>query len=117
VGGGKAEAQGEAEQAAPKGGVYVLRDPITGEVVRSGRSNNLARREAEHGRDPNLKDYEFDPLHRTDNYPEQRGLEQIVHETHNPPLNRINGIDPKNPRAKIYRDAAQSFLDRLLGGQ
>jgi hypothetical protein len=48
-------------------------------------------------------------------YAEQRGLEQILHETHNPPLNKIGGIDPKHPKLPQYRDAAQQFLDRQKG--
>ena len=33
-----------------QGGVYALRDPVTGQVVRSGRTNNLLRRQGEHFR-------------------------------------------------------------------
>jgi hypothetical protein len=97
--------------AVPSGGTYVLRD-ATGKVVRSGRTNNLDRRMAEHARDPALKGYKFEAVHRTDVYTEQRGLEQLLHEAHRPPLNKINGIDPNNPRLSIYRNAAQSFLQR-----
>jgi hypothetical protein len=51
-----------------------------------------------------------------DVYAEQRGLEQMLHETYNPPLNKIGGIDPKNPRLPEYREAAQQYLQRQ-GGQ
>ena len=103
--------------AQARGGTYVLRDPVTGRVMRTGRTNDLARRQLEHARDPALRDYVFEPVHRTDVYAEQRGLEQLLHETHNPPLNRIRGISPTNPRLPEYRDAAQRFLERQQGGQ
>ena len=44
--------------------------------MRTGRTGNLAKREAQHALDPALKDCEFEPVYRTDNYAEQRGLEQ-----------------------------------------
>jgi hypothetical protein len=100
-----------------KGGTYVLRDPATGQVMRSGRTNDLARREAEHALDPALKDYKFEAVNRTDVYAEQRGLEQMLHETYNPPLNKIGGIDPKNPRLPEYSAAAQQYFQRQQGGQ
>ena len=108
-----------AAQAATqaKEGTYVLRDPATGQVLRSGRTNDLARREAEHLRDPALKDYTFEAVNRTDVYAEQRGLEQMLHETYNPPLSKIGGIDPKNPRLPEYREAAQQYLQRQQEGQ
>jgi RHS repeat-associated protein len=103
--------------AQARGGTYVLRDPVTGRVMRSGRTNNLARRQAEHALDPALRDYRFEVAHRTDVYAEQRGLEQLLHETHKPPLNKIRGIDlPRNPRLPEYREAARRFLQRQQGG-
>jgi hypothetical protein len=78
--------------------------------VRSGRTNNFVRRQAEHARDPALKKYNFEEVHRTDDYAQQRGLEQILHETHSPQLNRIRGVDPNNPKAPIYRNAAEDYL-------
>lgn len=68
------------------------------------------RREAEHGRDAVLGDFKFEAVHRTDVYAEQRGLEQLLHETHNPPLNKISPISPTNPNRQTYLDAAQQFL-------
>ena len=94
-----------------QGGTYVLRDPITGKVVRTGRTNDLARREGEHGRDPAFVDYTFEPIHKTDVYQQQRGLEQILHDYYNPPLNKINPISPTNPRFKDYINAAKDFLN------
>ncbi len=93
-----------------KGGTYVLKDGRSGQIMRSGRSNNLLRRRAEHSRDPLLKDYMFEPVHRTDVYKQQRGLEQFLHDMHNPPLNKVRPISPKNPRRQKYIDAAEEFL-------
>jgi hypothetical protein len=95
----------------PRGGTYVLRDPTTGQVLRTGRIGDLVRRAAEHGRDPALRGLTFDPVYRTDVYAEQRGLEQLLHETHQPPLNRIRPISPGNPRFQEYLDAARRFLE------
>jgi hypothetical protein len=108
-----------AAQAAShaRGGTYVLRDPATGQVMRSGRTNDLARRQLEHARDAGLGHLRFEEVHRTDVYEEQRGLEQLLHDTHKPPLNRIGGIDPKNPRRQEYLDAAREFLRRQQGGK
>jgi hypothetical protein len=99
----------------PKGGTYVLRDPETGRVMRSGRTNDLARREREHARSPELRDLEFEVVHRTDDYAEQRGLEQMLHEAYEPPRNRIRGIDPRNPKLPVYREAAEAFLKNQKG--
>jgi hypothetical protein len=98
---------------APRGGTYVLRDPVTGKVMRSGRTQDLARRATEHGRDPALRDLSFKEVHRTDVYAEQRGLEQLLDLQHKPPLNRIRPISPRNTRLPEYLEAARRFL----GGQ
>jgi len=90
-------------------GVYALKDRHTGDIVRTGRTNNFLRREAEHLRDPNLKKYEFAPLYHTDVYAEQRGLEQLAHELYKPPLNKINPISPTNPNRPAYIKAAQNY--------
>ncbi len=106
-----------AESAAPlatRGGTYVLKD-ADGVIVRSGRTNNFVRRQAEHARDPALKKYNFEEVHRTDDYAQQRGLEQILHETHSPQLNRIRGVDPNNPKAPIYKNAAEDYLLKYGG--
>lgn len=96
----------------PDGGVYALRDPETGQVQRTGRSNDLERRRAEHARDPKTEDLVFDPLYRTDDYAEQRGLEDLAHFLHNPPMNRIRPISPRNRNLQTYRDAAQGYINR-----
>jgi len=91
-----------------RGGVYALK--YEGEIVRTGRTNDLVRRAGEHFRDPVLGDLEFTPLYKTDSYFEQRGLEQLVHEQNAPILNKINPVNPLNPLAHIYRAAANDFL-------
>ena len=95
---------------AAQGGTYVLRDPATGEVMRTGRTKDLARRRGEHARDPALRDLDFKISSRTDVYSEQRGLEQLLHDAYQPPLNRINPIGARNPRLQEYLDAARRFL-------
>jgi hypothetical protein len=60
--------------------------------MRSGRTNDLARRQLEHARNADLSHLRFEEVYRTDVYAEQRGLEQLLHDTYNPPLNRIRGI-------------------------
>jgi hypothetical protein len=100
----------------PRGGVYVLREPITRRVVRSGRSKDLLRRAGEHGRDPVLGKYEFEPLYWTDVYAEQRGLEHAIHQKFMPELDRIRPISPLNPRRQTYINAGEEFLRRLRGG-
>jgi len=101
---------GSAE-AATTGGTYLLRNPETGQVMRTGRTNDLARRQLEHARDPVLKNYDFETVHQTDSYAEQRGLEQMLHDSYRPPLNKINPISPSNPRSPSYMDAARTFLN------
>jgi RHS repeat-associated protein len=96
--------------AETRGGTYLLRDPVTGKIMRTGRSNDLLRRAAEHGRDPALRDFQFQVVDRTDNYAQQRGLEQLPHDMHNPPLNFNRPINPTNPNRQSYLDAALQFL-------
>jgi len=103
-------AAGSSEGGA-EGGTYALRD-AEGNVMRTGRTNNLARRELEHARDPNLKDFTFEVQQRTDVRSEQRGLEQMLHDKYSPPLNKINPISPTNPRLQEYMDAARGFLEK-----
>jgi len=78
--------------------------------MRTGRSNDLSRREKEHARDPDLKDLTFETKHRTDVRSEQRGLERMLHDEHSPPLDKINPISSKNSRLEEYMDAARNFL-------
>ncbi|MBV8450230.1 MAG: hypothetical protein JO124_19805 [Hyphomicrobiales bacterium] len=111
--GAEAAARADAEATSEAtGGAYLLRDPKTGRVMRTGRSNDLIRREGEHGRNPILKDFSFEPVFRTDDYAEQRGLEQYLYELHTPPLNRMNGVGPRNKNADQFMNAAKSYLER-----
>lgn len=68
------------------------------------------RRQAQHARNPLLKDYKFEPVWRTDDYATQRGLEQILHDRTIAPLDKINPISPKNVKIDIYMQAARNFL-------
>jgi hypothetical protein len=111
TGGGDGKEKLSEPSVVPKGGTYILRDPVTGQVMRTGRTNDLARRATEHGRDPALRDFIFEPVHKTDVYAEQRGLEQLLHEAYRPPLNHISPVRANNPRLKEYLDAAQQFLE------
>ena len=88
----------------PKGGIYTLRD-VEGNVQRSGRTKDLARREVEHG--TAYPDLRFHPEFRSDSYQVQRGGEQILRDRYNPPLDKINPISPRNPRRTQYLDAAR----------
>ena len=100
-----------AAQDEARGGVYLLRDPEAGQVMRTGRTGDLARRAAELARNPALSIYDFEPVYRTDVYAEQRGLEQELDWIHSPPLNYIRSINPQNPNLLNCLHAANGFLD------
>jgi hypothetical protein len=51
-------------------------------VVRTGRTKDFEARELAHASDPVLGKFEFNPEYYTDNYAEQRGLEQLLYERH-----------------------------------
>ncbi|WP_206526503.1 RHS repeat-associated core domain-containing protein, partial [Mesorhizobium sp. M7A.F.Ca.CA.001.12.2.1] len=103
---------GAVPEGAPiKGGTYTLKNE-NGVVVRTGRTNDLTRRALEHARDPALKDFTFQRQNLTDAYKEQRGLEQIAHETYNPSLNKVSPIGNRNPNFSDYMRAAKDFLSR-----
>jgi RHS repeat-associated protein len=93
-----------------QGGVCSLTDPATGNIVRTGRSNNLQRRAAEHARDSVFREFNFEPLFKTDSYVEQRGLEQVIHNKYLPSLNKINPVSPQNRNYERYIDAARKYL-------
>jgi RHS repeat-associated protein len=99
----------------PIGGVYELVDPETDVVVRTGRTNDLARRRAEH-EDTYGDAYEFRVKYRTDNYDEQRGLEEKAYndatEAGGGQLNKIKAISDRNPNAPRYRNAAEKYLEK-----
>lgn len=104
-------ARQEATEAA-KGGTYVLKN-AEGTIIKTGRTNNLARREAEHGR--NHPDRTFEVDKRTDNRAAQRGREQDLHDANpsahaaNGGLDKINGISPKNPKRDEYLKAGRDL--------
>ena len=88
---------------APKGGTYKLRRPETIQVRRTGRTKNLARRRAEHGRHSETRDLDFEVDRRTDSYAAQRGREQRIYDQHpEAELNRRRPISPSNPNRDYY---------------
>jgi len=89
--------------SGPKGGTYKLTDRKTGQVRRTGRTNDLERRQAEHARDPETGDLKFDVDKKTDSYPAQRGREQRIYDEHpEADMNRRRPIDPNNPNREHY---------------
>ncbi len=105
-------AQYSDEAADAVGGTYKLIDNESGEVIRTGRTNNLDRRQAEHARNPETSDYRFEVDRRTDDYATQRGQEQKIYDQHpearyeNVGLNKQQPISDQNPRKREYEDAA-----------
>jgi RHS repeat-associated protein len=100
---------GASGETTARGGVYVLRDEA-GNVVRTGRTNDLGRRKAEHGSAAATARLKFEIVKSTDDRAVQRGLEQMIHDQNKPPLDKINPISPSNPRRQGYLDAALQFL-------
>ena len=107
-----------------KGGTYVLRDRQTGEIIRTGRTNDFNRREAEHLRDPRLPAHFFDRAQNTNSYGAQRGLEQRLYDANPQAVWRDDGtggfnkrrpISPLNPNRNTYIELAEQFLE-LCGG-
>jgi len=102
----------EAVADAARGGTYVLRD-AQGVARKTGRTDDLVRRERELGRQHPDKTFEVDK--RTDSYPAQRGREQILHDANpsahssNGGLDRINGISRKNPQRDDYLEAGRNL--------
>ena len=102
----------EVEQgaaASAKGGTYVLSDPETGQVMRTGRTKDHKRREKEHRFHPETKQLGYEVELESDVYSVQRGHEQMLHDKHKPPLDKIRPISPLNPRRDQYLKAAQQF--------
>ncbi len=90
--------------SSPKGGVYVLRSRETGAVVRFGRTNDLESRRKELQRNTALREFKFEVQHETDDYEEQRGLEQELDWIFAPPLSKIRPIDVRR------RDELRRYL-------
>ena len=97
------------ETSLATGGTYLLRDPVTGEIMRTGRTNNLARREREHARAPATSGLVFEVDRRTDLYAAQRGREQIIHDLYDPPLNYVNPIRPDHENRDAYLEAGHAL--------
>jgi hypothetical protein len=92
-----------AEERAARGGTYKLRDPESGRVRRTGRSNDLERRRGEHARHPETKDLDFEVDRRTDSYAAQRGREERIYQQHpEADLNRKRPISETNRKRSIY---------------
>ncbi|MDX6740735.1 LamG-like jellyroll fold domain-containing protein [Actinocorallia sp. A-T 12471] len=98
-----------------RGGVYTLRD-ADDNVVRTGRTNDLARREREHGRADETADFRFQVEYRTNAYREQRGLEQIIWMLNGRPtlpgVRRTSPVRVRNRNYNNYMDAAGQFFAR-----
>ena len=109
---GEGPAVAATAKEAATGGTYVLRN-AEGTVVKTGRTNNLSRREAEHGRNHPDKTFEVDK--RTDNRSAQRGREQDLHDANpsahkaNGGMDKINGISPNNPKREEYLRAGRNL--------
>lgn len=101
--------------------MYTLRDEV-GNVVRTGRSANLAVREQQLADDLVLGQYEFQVEYRTDVHAEQRGLEEVLYDRYpgaqaaNSGYNVIRAISLRNPNRAGYMQAAYGYLERLAGG-
>jgi predicted GIY-YIG superfamily endonuclease len=102
----------EAAEQAAKGGTYVLKNS-DGTVVRTGRTNDLVRREREHGLDHPDLDFEVDKY--TDDYRAQRGREQDLHDANpsahaaNGGLDKIKPISDRNKRRGRYLEAGRAL--------
>ena len=94
-----------ADRSLPRGGVYVLRDR-TGKVVRTGRATDLGARCKQHAGDPDLSQYVFEVVFRTDGRAEQQGLEQILDAKYQPALNEVRAVDDTSSAKKRLRGAA-----------
>lgn len=78
--------------------------------MRTGRTNDHDRRRSEHKRHPETKSLNYDPVHKLDDKDTRRGLEQLLHDEHQPPLDKIRPISPDNPNHDKYLNAARSYL-------
>ena len=99
---------------APTGGTYKLRD-ADGNVKRTGLTNDLKRRQAEHGRYSDTKDLDFEVDKFSDDAIARRGREQRIYDQHpeaqaaNGGLNKRRPISERNPRLQEYLDAGDEL--------
>ena len=88
-------------QKLPKGGTYILRDPVNGKVMRTGMATSLVKRKSDHkAQYPGLV---FEVDKRSSSKDARRGREQIIHDLHKPPYNEQNPIKEKNYTPEEYR--------------
>lgn len=104
-----------AEVPSAKGGTYALRSPETGQVVRTGQTNDLARRRNEHARNSATRDLDFEIDRYSDDLKARRGREQILYDNNtqaqggNGGLNKRRPISPTNPRLNEYLEAGRKL--------
>ena len=77
--------------------------------MRTGRTKDRKRREQEYKLHPETEELRYRPKTNTDDYSAQRGHEQLLHDEHKPPLDKIRPISPKNPRREQYLDTARQL--------
>ena len=117
----KKAVEGASDAKRVKGGVYVLKD-ADDKVIRTGRTKDLNKRKDQHALNEDTKDLRFEEKYKTDNYNEQRGLEQKVFndnpqaKSSNGGLNKIKPISDKNENKTIYENAAKDYLKTNKGG-
>ena len=98
---------------SPNGGVYTLTNS-EGKVERVGHTKNFKMRKQSYYNDPNFRGLDFNPIFKTDSYPERRGLEQYLYEEYDhPPLNKNRPISPRNDNLEEYIQAASNFLSNF----
>ncbi|HVK03441.1 MAG TPA: polymorphic toxin-type HINT domain-containing protein [Armatimonadaceae bacterium] len=99
-----------------KPGTYLLLDPGTDQIVRTGRTSDLFRRRGEHALDPELKDFEFMlDMEVPYNMAALRGREQMIYDHIAAPYNKIRGISPRNPRRAHYMSEGAKLGTGPLG--
>jgi len=91
--------------------VYSIREKQTDEVVYVGQSSDLSSRKRQHSKNYPKNDYEFEVEYHTDDYDEQRGLEQYLYDKYQPRNNRIRPISLRNSKRSLYEDAARKVLE------
>lgn len=93
--------------------VYTLRDPITFDVKYVGRTKNPKVRKLNHRLTPGKENLVFTPEKSKLNYPQARGLEQILFNKYggiDKLLNKIRPIKLKNPNYSQYiKEAIKIF--------
>ena len=111
----KALRTADAAADATKGGTYKLVDRDTGEVRRTGMTNNLERRRGEHRRGKETEGLDFVIDTKSDDPVARRGREQLLYNKHRDTadLNRRRPISPKNPRLEEYLEEGRKLKPEL----